>query len=334
MENSKKYDFGSVDLIIFAFKKWKILFLVTLVAFIGSIIVSFLIPERYRSTVVLFPASSISVAKSLISYSSLEKGDVLSFGEEEEAERLLQILNSDAIRSQVIERFDLMKHYGISPEEKFKFTRLINKYKSNVSARRTEFMSIEIEVLDENPDTAAKMANFIADLIDVTIQKMQNERALEAYKLVEKEYFGLKEELEIMEDSLQIIREKGIVDYESQAEVFNDAYANAIINGHTRGVDLLGKKLKVLAEHGGKYVALRDYLEYSTEQLTRLRAKYSEAKVMVDQQLPNKFIVDRAFAAEKKAVPKKSIIVIVSTVAAFAFTLLMLLILDSIKKKI
>lgn len=332
-EKNNNYSFGSIDLIVFALKKWKILTIVSLVAFIGSIIISFQIPEKYRSTVVLFPSSSISVAKSLISYSSLEKGDVLSFGEEEEAERLLQILGSDAIRSKVVEKFNLMQHYDIEPDAKYAYTQLYDKFKGNVSTRRTEYMSIEISVMDESPDTAALIANYMADLIDTTIHQMQRKRALEAFELVKREYFNLVDELAESRDSLKEIQKKGVIDYESMAEVMNQEYAKAIAAGNMGAANILKQKLDILAEYGGAYVALRDYLEFSTENLTRLRSKYAEAKVMVDQNLPNTFIVDRAFPAEKKAVPKKSIIVIVTTLATFVFTLLLLLVLDGIKKR-
>jgi hypothetical protein len=46
--------------------------------------------------------------------------------------------------------------------------------------------------------------------------------------------------------------------------------------------------------------------------LGQLKAKYVSSKVNVEQSLPQIFIVDKAVKAEKKAVPKRSIIVIIS----------------------
>jgi hypothetical protein len=47
--------------------------------------------------------------------------------------------------------------------------------------------------------------------------------------------------------------------------------------------------------------------------------------------MSNVFIVDKASKAERKAVPKRSMIVIMSTLSVFALALLILLILDNIK---
>ena len=43
---------------------------------------------------------------------------------------------------------------------------MIEKYKSNVKFRRTEFLSIEIAVLDEDAQMAADIANEIASYMD------------------------------------------------------------------------------------------------------------------------------------------------------------------------
>jgi hypothetical protein len=37
--------------------------------------------------------------------------DPLAFGEEEEAENALQLLNSSALQNRIISNFDLLKHY-------------------------------------------------------------------------------------------------------------------------------------------------------------------------------------------------------------------------------
>ena len=48
---------------------------------------------------------------------TIREKDFLEFGEEEEAEQMIQILRSDEIRHHVIGKFDLMNHYQIDPEQ-------------------------------------------------------------------------------------------------------------------------------------------------------------------------------------------------------------------------
>jgi capsular polysaccharide biosynthesis protein len=331
--NSKTLVTNAFDLVGYIWEKKWILIALTSVAFIASIVVSLLITPRFKSGVVLFPAASVSLSKSLVETSSIstDNRDVLSFGEDEEAERMLQILHSNQIKDHVVRKFDLMKHYEIDMSAPFPYTRLEKKYKSNIKFRRTEFMSIEIEVLDTDPQMAADMANEIAAYIDSTIHNMQRERALEAFNIVEKEFLNAGQEIKLISDSLQKIRQLGVIDYQSQAASLNTAYANAISRGDRTAAEVILYRMNVLSKYGGIYNELSKKLESEILRLGQLKAKYVSSKVNVEQSLPQIFIVDKAVKAEKKAVPKRSIIVIISSLSVFAFSLLILLIIDQIK---
>ena len=230
--NNNSFKFESPDLIEFFIKHFKHLAIITIVGAVVSIIVALSIVPRFKSSVILFPASSSSISNDLLSNNSGRK-DILKFGEEEEVEQMLQILYSDEIRNAMIKKFNLMEHYEIDPLEAYHLTKLHKEFANNISFRRTEFMSIEIEVLDTEAQLAADLANSIAALIDTAMNRMKKERALLALNLVSKEYKILEIEMEQSIDSLKKIQMKGINNYESQAEVFNDAYAQAILTGNT-----------------------------------------------------------------------------------------------------
>ena len=53
---------NSSNLIVFAFAHWKPLMVISAVAFVVSIIISLLITPLYKSSVVMFPASSVSIS--------------------------------------------------------------------------------------------------------------------------------------------------------------------------------------------------------------------------------------------------------------------------------
>lgn len=290
--NSKVPVSNAFDLVTYMWKKRFVLIILTSIAFIASIVISLLITPRFKSSVVLFPAASVSLSKNLVETSSISTDfrDVLSFGEDDEAERMLQILHSNQIKDHVIQKFNLMDHYKINLSEPFPYTKLEKKYKSNIRFRRTEFMSIEISVLDNDPQMAADIANEIAAYVDTTIHNIQRERAVEAYNLVEKEFNNAENEIRQISDSLQKIRQPGII-----------------------------------------YSELSQKLESEIQRMGLLKAKLVASKVNVEQTLPQIFIVDRAVKAEKKAVPKRSIIVIISTLSVFALSLLAVLIIDQIK---
>jgi uncharacterized protein involved in exopolysaccharide biosynthesis len=324
---------NAFDLVRFIWKKKWILVGFSLVAFVASIVISSSITPRFKSGVVLFPASSISLSKNLVETSSIstDNRDILSFGEDEESERMLQILHSNQIKDHIVKKFDLMTHYNIDPTSPFPYTRLDNKYKGNIKFRRTEFMSIEIGVLDTDPQMAADIANEIAAYIDSVIHNMQQERALEAFRIVEREYMGSQREIDQISDSLQKIRQLGVIDYESQAASLNSAYANALEQGNEAAASSILKRMNTLSKYGGIYIEFSRKLEAEIERLAQLKIKYASGKINMEQTLPQIFIVDKAVKSERKAVPKRSIIAIVSALSTFALTLLLLLIIDQFK---
>ena len=336
LTNDKNKIYDAFDLVKFAWEKKWTLIIISFLAGIISIAVTLSMPDRFKSTVVMFPAASISVAKSLVETSSISMSSqgILSFGREEDGERMLQILNSIHIKSHIMEKFNLLEHYEIDLEkDKFPYTKLENRYKDNVKFRQTEYTSIEITVFDEDPTMAADMANEIAMYIDSTVHNMQKERAIEAYKIVEREYNSAQAEIRVLSDSLQKIRALGIIDYQSQAAALNEAYAAALANGSNSSARAIEKKLDVLARYGGNYVELSAKLTSAIERLGMLKDKFAAAKVDVEQTLPQIYIVDNAQVAERKSEPKRSIIVFMSTLSTFALALLALIIYDNAKSR-
>lgn len=333
MSKKKKdqFNFNSTDFISYLWARRVPLITISLIAALVSTIVAFTITPKYKSSVVMFPTSSASISKGLLAQAGLTPQDVLRYGEEEESEQLMQVLNSELIKANIISKFNLYEHYGLNPSSRFARTRLQEHYNRNIKFRRTEYMSVIVDVLDKDPKMAADIANEIAAQIDTVMNKMQKERALKALAIVEKEYNDLQTDMRRMEDSLSTIMKAGVMDYESQSQVFNDAYAHALADNKLQGARTLEKKLQVLAKYGSSYVSLRDLIHAETARLSLIRQKYMEARVDAEENLPHKYIVDRAYEAEKKSYPIRSLIVLVSTIAAFLLALLALVINDSIK---
>lgn len=327
-------DFDSSNLLLFVVRWKKPLLILSFAAAVLSAIFSapkFIAP-KFESTVIMFPTSTASISKSLLSKNNVSKQDLLSFGEEEQAEQLIQILNSDEIRSRVVQKFDLMRHYEIDTSDVYKQTKLFREYEGNITYKRTEFQSVRIDVLDTDRFLAAEIANNIAALVDSVKNRMQKERAFKAMRIAEAEYLEMKEYVRVLEDSLNSMRRMGINDYESMSERFNEYYAKAILENKTQAAQKLEEKLEILSQYGGAYVSIRDMLEHEKEQLSHLRAKYQEARVDAEQTLPHKFIVNNAFPAEKKSYPIRWLIVLISTISTFVMALLVIIGYENITK--
>jgi uncharacterized integral membrane protein len=325
-------DFNSLNVLYFVYKWRKPLIIVAVAAFLISCVVALTIQEKYKSTVILFPATTNSISKPLLSENNVKQEDVLQFGEEEEAEQMLQILNSDEIRTRICEKYKLMEHYKIDPNDKYKRTKLYDEYQSNISFKRTEYMSVKIEVMDSDPQLASTIANDIAALHDSAKIRIIRERANVALRIVQQEYLQKVEDVKRGVDSMRVLNSYGIYDYESQSDKTNEQYAIALAKGDMRAANLLEEKLKIIGMYGGAYVSLRENLYMQRKQLNLLKTKYEEAKVDATEVLPQKFVVSTAFPAEKKSYPVRWVIVVVSTFATLLLAIIAILLLENIRQ--
>ena len=126
----------------------------------------------------MFPASNASVSKDcwLQNYSV----EIKAFMDSEKRSRpnsCSRSCNSEPIRTRIIEKYNLMEHYEIDPEEKYPLTQLYEMYKSNIKFSLTEYMSVEISVMDSDPEISAAIANDISDLVDTVFNSMKKKRA-------------------------------------------------------------------------------------------------------------------------------------------------------------
>ncbi len=314
-QSNKPFFSGVFMQVVLRYRKH--LTIIGIIAIIFSAIFSspFFITPLFKSEVILYPTASKSISKALLSESFGNTKDILEFGEEEQTEQMLQVLNSNKIRDRVINKYNLLDHYDISPESSYKMTKLYQNYESNFRFRRTEYMAVKITVFDKDAQLAANMANDIAELVDSAINRMQKEVAVKAFKIVETEYLSLKSEVQVKEDSLTVLRNFGVHDYESQSEMFNRQLAIEMAKGNNEGVKRLEKRLDILAKYGGPYVSIRDALEHDKKQLSEIKAKYDEAKVDATENLPHKFIVSDGYKAEKKSYPIRWLIVLITLIS-------------------
>jgi uncharacterized protein involved in exopolysaccharide biosynthesis len=333
-QESFKKELNSLNLIQLLYK-WRMpLAIITGAAILAAVVFSspYFIKPKYKSTVIMFPVATNSISKVLISQNSGVKEDVLGIGEEEQAEQMLQLLNSNLIRDRIVQKYNLIRHYKISENSRFKYTQLFKEYENNVKFRRTEYMAVKITVFDTDPKIAADMANDIAALLDSTKNMIQKERAMKAFHIVEAEYTGLLAEVQSIVDSLEYLGRKGVNDYERQSEVLNMQLAIAISQNNQHAMKVMQQKLDTIGKYGGTFLSLKNALEFKTEQLTLLKTKYQEAKVDAEEFLPQKFVVNSAYPAEKKSYPIRWIILVVTVFIVFFTSVLIIIIVENYPK--
>lgn len=328
-------EFDSTNVFLFFIRWWKHLAIICLLAAIGAVIFSspWFITPKFESAVTMFPSSSSSLSRAVLGGPLATRQDFLQYGEVEDAERLLQVLGSAAVRDRVVARFDLMNHYGISPDGKYRYTQLHKEYRSNISFRRTQFGAIEIAVRDKDPELAAAMANEIAALVDTVQNDIRRDRAQQAYQVAKSQYEEMQLQVQLVEDSLRKIMYAGVVDLEGQSGMLTRQLAIDLSAQNASGVRAIEERLKLLGQHGGSYVFLTNYLENISENMATIQRRYQEARADLENFLSFTFIIDPAFASERKVYPVRWLIVFLVTFGAGLMGVMSLVVYETLVNK-
>lgn len=327
----KKNDF--IVIVEFLLKWRKPIIIITVLA--GLLTAIFTAPlfvhPKFRSMVIFYPTTTVSVSKALVSEQGPSNSDFLTVGESQEAEQLLQILQSDIIASKIRDKYNLMKHYRINPDSKYANTKFAKRFNNNVKSGLTEYTSIKITVIDEDPEMAANIANDIVEIMDTIRNDILKERAKKGLSIVEADYYEKVKQVEQLIDSINIISKMGVLKYEQQSDALTISYGQAIQKGNSKALTDIETKMQLLAKYGPLQEMLNNELEYETEQLVLLRNKLKQVTIDAESFIPHKFIVERAYKAERKTYPKRMLITLIATISGFFFSCLLFVFVENLK---
>ena len=324
--------FNSFSLVQFMWQKRKTLILVCLVVAVVSLIASFLVTPKFKSTAIVYAPRTNSVAKILLNEESYnERLDMKAYADDEETEQMMEILNSREIKDILIEKFDLYNHYGLGEGVSYRQTKMYKYLKGNIEVKRTQYGAIAVSVIDKDPQVAADMANEILVLLDSVKNRIDHERTIASYNLLRRQLEIVDAEVQRIDDSVQVLMQNGVFDFKSQSERVMQQYATAVAQGNTAGMKRLEDELKKMATWGPRSLTLYEEQAYFREYQSIVKIKMMNAIVDMDTEIPVKFVIERAIPSDKKTYPKKSLIVLLSTVSAFILAVLVLLTIDKIK---
>jgi uncharacterized protein involved in exopolysaccharide biosynthesis len=305
--------------------KWRKTFLyITLVSAIVTGVVVLLMPKQYKSTTILFAARQFSVSKLIIEANAGNQEDYMQIGDADDVEKLLQVLNSDALKIKVADAFNLWKRWKMK-DTVFSYHYLKLKWDDQVVIKRTEFNSVKIDVYDYTADSAAMIANGIADYCDSVKRDMNRAISSSALKIVRTEYENTLNRMKELEDSLQSLRQMGVLHYKEQVKAYSKSYAHAIEKNDHQAIKRLEGKLDTLKKYGGAYQIIHDNLDKYGSKYPDIKMKYDEAMVNYNSSLPIKFVVEKARPDEFKAKPRRLTFLVISVMASNVLGLFVLL---------
>ena len=330
MEENKTYDLS--EIFIYMWKKRKMLIAATIFGVIASIVISLFMPNIYKAETVLFPTSFLA-ASTMNSHINQET-DPLKIGNEDDLEKTIQLLRSDVITERIISKYKLIDHYKIKQNNPFKKTQVKTKFKSRVSYNKTTYQGLNISVQDTDPVIASNIANDISELLDSLVVNMQMQRAQEAYNIALKTYESENELLKQLEDSLDIYRQLGVIDFHKDADRFTEAYAKSLgKNSLTPAAKaIFDRKFELLKKYGNICTSLQRKIDYTADNATRYHLKLVQMEQNLKQPLTRKFTISPAQPPDRKFSPKRSVIVLFSTIGVFIFALVLSLIFDYISE--
>jgi len=290
--------------------KWKVhIIVITIIGGIAGAIFSgsFFITPLFKSEAVLYPAN------------------IMPYSDESETEQMLQIMQSGDIRDAVIDKFDLPKHYEISPDYKYFLTVLHNEYNDHISISKTQYESVRVTVKDKDPQVACDIANEIVALYDKKLKTLQKSK----FKEVVDNYVKVITKKEVFLDSLNVRMELlatnyGLVNYQSQSREITRAVLE-----NNRAAKALQKNME---QKSGEFLMLKNLIERESANLSSIRRDYDLAFIQYNREYTYSNVVSTPFAADKKVYPVRWVIVLLSMIAALFFSLIIIGIIESTRR--
>ncbi len=346
-------EFSVLDVLIVLAKYKKVIIWLPVIAAIVSAAISFVLPNVYKAGAKLLPPQqSQSGASALLSQLGGAAGALAgSAGLKNPNDLYIGMLKSRTVADKLIAKFDLQKVYDVETMEK---TRSILEANTTIAAGKDGLISIEVE--DENKKLVAQLANaYVSELVSLTKvlavteasqRRVFFERQLEQSKdNLAKAEMALKSALDthgvisVDADSRAIVETVGRLRAQISAKDIQISAMQAFVTTNNPEYKRAQEELISLRaelsklENGrpalagdavanpGKQVGLenikilRDVKYY--QMLYELLAKQYEA-ARLDEAKDSALIqvLDPAIDPERKFKPKRSVLILVSTILA------------------
>jgi capsule polysaccharide export protein KpsE/RkpR len=289
--------------------KWKWhLIILSVVAALVSLVVSspLMMKPRFKSVALVYPSN------------------VIPYSDESETEQMLQWINSIEVRDSVIKKFDLAKHYGISPDEKYFASTLEYTYTKNVKISKTQFESVEVSVTDIDPVLAKEMVSAILFYTDQKIRATHMIKYKEVVVAMEKLLSTKRAEIDSVKNQYREITSiYGVYDVGGQSQEITRGELRTVDGGgggiNTKDV----QKLKQgMMEKSGDLLYLTSRISTLANEYSEIMRKYDVARFDIEKQFTFVNIVTPPQVADKKSYPKRLFVLFYFVAGTLLFSVL------------
>lgn len=273
------------------------------------------IKPKYKSTARIYPSINI-----------------YTFSDESQSEQLLEIINSRDLKLQVIDMFNLSEVYKISKQEPKYMTYMLTEFNDNVTFKKTEYETVEIQVLDTDPQRACAMCDSIISLFNLKMRTIHRIKYEEVAQIAQKDLTLIKHNIDSIEEKLNVFRQEyKILDYESQAKEITKGMVKVLSEQkmNTAGGKELEQWMKNLSEKGGEYEILDRQKKFMVSQMDSIIKVYNQSVSSANKKIRYGQLVETPVPADKKSYPVRWLIVMLSTIAALFVSVLVVLLIEN-----
>ena len=306
--------FNTLNLLQIILKwKWHLTFIAIAAAIVSLVVSSPLIMKpRFKSTAIIYP-SNLSL-----------------YSQESQTEQMLQWLKSTDVRDSVIKKFDLARHYKVSPDEKYFASILQGIYDKNVSISKTQYESIEISVTDIDPVMARDLVNAILYYTDIKIRATHYVNYKNVFDAVERKLKTKLAEMDSVKNKYrEIATTYGLYDIGGQSqEITRGDLGTVDGNGNNINTKDVQRLKKGMIEKSGELMYLSNRVSNSAGEFSEIERQYEAAKYDIDKKVTFINIVTPPMVADKRSYPKKWFVMFYLVAGTLLFSLLAIVVIE------
>ena len=265
------------------------------------------------------------------SYATLYPVNLAPLSDENETEQMLQIIQSNDIKFALVDALDLNNHYKLNTNDPLYLSTLMYKFSEYISFSKTEYESVKLTVLDEDPIFAKKMVDSIIVIYNKEVRDLHRIKFKEVIDIRTKEIIEKIKEIDTLEKRATFLREEyGILDYDWQVKELTRSYYR-LLGSNSSKANEAKAILDNIKKHGGEYKALSQRIIDERTQLKVFKEDLEEKNTEYNKDITYAHIVEKAFVSDKKVSPVRWIIVLLSVFGALVFGLVLIAFIESKK---
>jgi len=276
------------------------------------------IKPKYRSTARLYPSN------------------IKEMSEESRTEQMLEIINSNDVKLKMFNAFNLDEAYGVAKDDPKYLTYMFDIYNENVKTSKTQFETVEIDVLDFVPQQASDMCDSIIHFYNQKVGQIHRSKNWEMVQILKKQLDKKYVEIDtVARDLNQVRAETGIIDFENQVPEVTRGYMTALATGRGSAPDTkqIKKLYDSMVEKGSESYWLEKRYDFLINEIDSVNVLYENNLNEFQKNITYSHIVESPFPADKKAYPVRWLIVLFSAFSGVFLALLVFLVLDYQKEE-